>query len=145
MAELFRPIPLHYQPKIDNLFIVEFPEYFNMPPYFIQGVTKPKLEKGKWSNITVETLDPIYPSMTSSVVDLIHFCELNKPSFFSKKRNLFSFSIKALDPTGLEVEEWIIDVKQLVSVDFGDFSYADKEFQKIKLIFKPSDCRLNQK
>jgi hypothetical protein len=148
MAKLFRPLPNEYMPKIDNLFVVEFPEHFNMPPYFIQSATKPRLinrkwwRGNKWENIEIRTLDPIGPSMTSAVVEFIDYCELNKPGLFSKNRELFEFTIKALDPTGVEVEKWVIGVKNLISVDFGKFDYTSKELQVIKILLEPSYCIL---
>lgn len=148
MADMIIKLPSQYEPKVSNRFIVEFPEHFNMPPYFIQSVTKPRLINrkwwmgNKWENIEIKTLDPIGPSMTSAVVEFIDFCELNKPSLFSKNRELFEFTIKALDPTGIEVEKWVIGVKKLISVDFGKFDYENKDLQVIKILLKPSYCIL---
>ncbi len=154
MAKLFRAIPIAQEPKRNNRFIVEFPEQFNIEPYVIQSTTKPRLTftqktfnlfniwkystvKSTWSNIEMTLFDPIGPSSSAAVVDLIKFCDVNQGD------TLFSFTIKALDPTGIEVETWTIDVDSLVSVDFGSYDYSKDGLQKITMILKPSDCRLS--
>jgi hypothetical protein len=152
---------LTFDPKRKYGFLVEFPEELNIKPYAIQRITKPSVKfskkeinlfniikysslKYKWNNIEIELFDLIYPSTSAAVVDLIEFCE-------NKKGKKFTFKIKVLDPfrEGIEngagdvLETWTIDVQDIVSVDFGKYDYGSKEVQKIKLILKPSDCRLD--
>ena len=154
MATLLFKTPVPVQPKMDNRFIVEFPEQFNIEPWVFQSITKPRITlkektfnffniwkystvKSTWSNIEMTMLDPIGPSSSAAIKDLIEFCDVNQGD------TLFSFTIKALDPTGIEVETWTIDVESLVSVDFGSYDYSKDGIQKITMILKPSDCRLS--
>lgn len=143
MAELMFNVPSKIDIKRDNRFIVEFPKEFGIESYFIQGTTKPMWINGEWQNIQIEFIDPIGPSMSVAIVSLMEFFKKNKPGFFSKKRSLFSINIKALDPTGVEVEKWTIGIEKLISVDFGSYHYGNDDIQKISLILKPSDCTLN--
>jgi hypothetical protein len=142
MPDMFHKLPPpEMEPKRYNRFKVEFPELFRIPPYFIQSAKKPSWVNGKWQNMDITLIDPIGPSMTEAVMDLIEYCDLMKGGLFSKKP-IFSYSIIALDATGVEVEKWIIDVKELLSVDFGDYSYGSGEIQKISIWFKPLKCTL---
>lgn len=152
-----------FDPKRAYGFVVEFPEELNIKPYTIQRITKPSVKftkkeinflnilkysslKGKWNNIEITLFDLIYPSTSAALVNLVEFCD-------NKKGKKFTFKIKVLDPVmegsengvGEVIETWTIDVHSIVSVDFGKYDYGSKEIQKLKLILKPSDCRLNQK
>ena len=142
MAELMFKVPTEIDVKRDNRFVVEFPKEFGIESYFIQSIKKPSLVNGKWQNIEVSLFDPISPSMTEAVHSVMYFCKKNKLNFFSKKKCLFEIIIKGLDPTGVEVERWSVGIKEIVSIDFGSYDYAEDGIQSIRLEFKTSDCRL---
>ena len=40
------------------------------------------------------------------------------------------------------MERWIVGIKEIVSIDFGSYDYAEDGIQSIRLEFKTSDCRL---
>lgn len=143
MKNIFKPIPKEFEPKRDNRFVVEFPESFEIAPWIIQSITMPKLTNDKWENIELSMMDPIGPSASKSTIKLIDFCKKNKPGFFKKNKNLFTISISLLDATGVGVEKWTIDIKELISVDFGNLDYREATLKTVKIILKPGDCRLN--
>lgn len=139
MAKLmFKPVPVEQEPK-RNYFIVEFPEELNIEPYLIDKINKPKFINYKWQNIEISFIDLIGPSTSKIIYNAINFFKIQK---FKKSFPLFSFNISMLDPVGEVIEKWVINVKEVVSVDFGDFSHSDSKnkIQYIKMIIQPSDC-----
>jgi len=128
-----------YEPKRNSRFLVEFPEQFNVQQWSIQKINKPKFSDGKWENIKVEFIDPIAPSTSQSLFKVVEFLKTN----VNDSKTLFSIKIKSLDPTGVEVEEWVINVEKVLTIDFGELDYGDDKIQQPYLILKPLNCILN--
>jgi hypothetical protein len=136
------------EPKRPNRFIVEFPYDFHIPSYVIQKITRPKLRfienDYHWDNIELELIDLIGPSTTAGLMTMVEFCK-NWDIARTEHQPLFSFLLTDLDPTGVDVGTWIIDVKELVLVDFGNNDYTDNDaIQKCKIILKPMRCRIQR-
>lgn len=141
-VKILEKLPIPFEVKRNNRFVVEFPKEIEIESWVIQSITKPKLINGCWANIDIVMLDPINPSTSQAVMKMIEYCDKNKPSLFSKKRSLFTFTIKVLDPVGVEVEEWVINVEEFLSADFGNVDYSSDDIQKIKISLQPLNCKL---
>jgi hypothetical protein len=128
-----------YEPKRNDRFLVEFPEQFNVQQWSIQKINKPKFTDGKWENIKVEFIDPIAPSTSQSLFKIVEFLKIN----VNDSKILFNIKIKSLDPTGVGVEEWVIDVEKVLTINFGELDYGDDKIQQPYLILKPLNCVLN--
>lgn len=128
-----------YEPKRNNRFLVELPEQFNVQQWSIQKINKPKFTDGKWENIIIEFIDTIAPSTSQSLFKIVEFLKTN----VSVSKTLFSIKIKSLDPTGAEVEEWVVNVEKVLTINFGELDYGDDKIQQPYLILKPLDCILN--
>ena len=128
-----------YEPKRNNRFLVEFPEQFNVHQLSIQKINKPKFTDGKWENIKVEFIDLIAPSTSQSLFKIVEFLKIN----VNDSKILFNIKIKSLDPTGVGVEEWVIDVEKVLTINFGELDYGDDKIQQPYLILKPLNCVLN--
>ena len=128
-----------YEPKRNNRFLVEFPEQFNVQQWSIQKINKPKFSDGEWENIKIEFVDPIAPSTSQSLFKIVEFLKTN----VNDSKTLFDIKIKSLDPTGVEVEEWIVNVEKVLTISFGELDYGDDKIQQPYLILKPLDCILN--
>ncbi len=144
---MFRPVPIQQEPKRNNRFIVEFPEIFQIESFLVQNSTKPTLilknSKYHWKNIDIEFIDVIGPSTTRCIMNMVEFYKNNKKKWFQKKRNiLFEFNLKLLDPVGVVIEHWQIQVEQLLMADFGHCDYHDDGIQKCKIRLKPYNCIL---
>lgn len=158
--------PVGAEPKMNNRFIVEFPDEFEIEPYLIQTITRPSLNINpqnisytnfcpsnyEWKNIEMTLIDTIGPSTSQGVMNLIIHCKKQKLVFLqdemeeninSKKKILFQFKLKSLDPVGETIETWNIDVEELISVDFGKCDYGNKDMQTIKVVLKPASCNLS--
>ena len=128
-----------YEPKRNNRFLVELPEQFNVQQWSIQKINKPKFTDGKWENIKIEFIDPIAPSTSQSLFKIVEFLKTN----VNDSKTLFSIKIKSLDPTGVEIEEWVVNVEKVLTINFGELDYGDDKMQQPYLILKPLDCILN--
>lgn len=71
--------------------------------------------------------DPIGPSTTHSLMDLIHE---------NKIGDKFNSFIVMYDPTGVVVEKWSLSDCEFISIDFGTLSYQKDEPVVITLIIK---------
>lgn len=131
-------LPVPYEPKLANRFLVTLPDNFDLPEWTIFSITKPKLKKDKWQNITIVFTDPIGPSTSQRL-----FHNVSGMGNAKAAEVPFDFKIESLDPTGVVVEKWTITVEKIVLIDFGDSNYAKSELQKPRLIVKPSTCVLN--
>lgn len=128
-----------YEPKRNSRFLVEFPEQFNIQQWSIQKINKPKFSEGKWENIKIEFIDPIAPSTSQSLFKIVEFLKTN----VNDSKTLFDVKIKSLDSTGVEVEEWVVNVEKVLTINFGELDYGDDKIQQPYLILKPLNCILN--
>ena len=131
--------PMQHEPKRNDRFLVEFPKQFNIQPWCIQKINKPKFTDGKWEDIRIDFIDPIGPSTSRCLFKIVNFIESNS----CDNRKLFEVRIKSLDPTGVGVEEWVVNVEKVLTINFGELDYGDCESQKPFLILKPLNCVLN--
>lgn len=132
------------EPKLNCRFLVELPTKFEIDPWMVQDIEMPKTKEGninKWADMKLELIDLIGPSTTQKVMYMLELAK-SKKSWFSKNKTAFTFYIKSLDPTGVTVEEWFIDVKEIASVNFGSASYSNSDIKKIEIIFRINNCYL---
>jgi len=131
---------VNYEMKKNASFFVEFPEQFNIREWSLIKINKPKFKNGKWENIKMVFVDPIGPSTSESLFEVIRYLKEKdrKNEFF-----LFNIAINSLDPTGVVIERWVINVAD-VYIDFGDLNYKNDKIQKVRMIVKPFDCYLKK-
>jgi hypothetical protein len=127
-----------YELKTNNRFLVEFPSRFNVQQLTVQKINKPKFTDGKWENIKIEFIDPIVPSTSQSLFKIVEFLKTD----VNNSKTLFVFRIKALDAIGVEIEEWVVDVEKVLTINFGEFDYSDDKIQQPHIILKPLNCVL---
>lgn len=130
--------PVRFESKRNNRFLVNFPKEFNLESWAVQKINKPKFTDEKWEDIKIEFIDPIVPSTSQSLFEIINFLKTNK----NDNEILFEIKIISLDPTGIEIEEWIIYVGKVLTINFGELSYSDNGIQQPYLILKPLKCIL---
>jgi hypothetical protein len=129
---------MQYEPKRNNIFLVEFPEQFNIESWAVQKINKPKYTNGEWEDIKIEFIDPIRPSTSQSLFGIVNFLKTND----SNDKKLFDVKIKSLDPTGVDIEEWVVSVEKVLTINFGELDYGDDKMQQPYLILKPFACVL---
>lgn len=126
---------VQYEPKFEHRFIVEFPKDFNILSYVVNSITKPIYKSGSWSDrMKVELLDPISPSTTSAIFQLISSSKTEKP---------FILLIKSLDPVGNVVETLMVNINKIEEINFGSLTYHNTdELQKIIMYLEVKNCIL---
>jgi len=161
MAELIRGIPFDYEPKRENRFFAEFDNTLGIEVWSIQEFKRPKMTinsveipfinetnyvagKYKWEAMEVKFLDPIGPS-TSQI--LMEWVRLHAESLTGRmgyaagyKKNVL---LKALDPTGIEVEKWFLEQCMITDIDFGSNTMDSDALQNVTLTLQPWRCILN--
>lgn len=128
---------ISYEPKTNNRFVVEFPIECNISEFTVNTITNPKYINGEWQDIHITFYDPLTTSTTLGLYKLIKFVQDNNQKFTIK--------IKSLDPIGVNVETWLINVGNTFTIDFGNLDYSSDELQIIKMSLTPIDCRLESK
>lgn len=131
-----------YELKKNNRFIVEFPEEFNMPAYFVKSINRPTFyindNENWWGHIKIEFYDPIGPSMSQSLYKLIS-------KYMQKINNedhLFEINVMMLDPTNEIVETWNIKVKNIFEMNFGDLDMENNDPTILSMTIEPKSCSL---
>lgn len=51
--------------------------------------------------------------------------------------------LKAVDPTGVEIEKWFLEQCMITAIDFGENDYTTDELTNIVLTIQPWRCILN--
>ena len=161
MADMFRPIPIDQEPKLQNRFTLEFPSELGIQSYLVQTAKKPTIElnaveipymntstwtmgRYKFGTIDVEFIDPIGPSTTQKIFEWINLQA--EPATgrvgyaLGYKKNLV---LKALDGPGVDVEKWTLIGCMITSVDYGTYDYATDDFQRVKITLQPDRCILS--
>ena len=139
-------IPVNLELKRSDKFIASFPIEFEIPSWGVRWISNPVYtmigKKGKWENIEINFIDTIVDPTSDKLLELI-----SKLETADKNLNcLFEIIIKFVDPVGDVVGTWGIGVKEIVSIDFGVFNYANDNPREIKMIIAPGYiCTLPEK
>jgi hypothetical protein len=161
MAESTRAIPIQYEPKRVNRFVVEFPTELGIETWKVQTIKRPTQNinsveipflnesnwvagRYTWSTIDITFIDTIGPSTS---IQLMEWARLHAESLTGRmgyaagyKKDLI---VKALDPNSVEVEKWLLEQCMIVTADFGNHDYGDDGLQMVTLTLQPYRCILN--
>lgn len=160
-GEMIRGIPFEYEPKRQNRFFAEFADELGIEVWKVQKFKRPSMKinsveidymneknyvagRYTWNSMTIDFLDPIGPSSSQQLMEWVrlHAESLTGRMGYAAgyKKNIL---LKALDPTGIEVEKWFLEQCMITSIDFGDNDYSTDDLQKISLEIQPWRCILN--
>jgi hypothetical protein len=131
--------PFVFEPVKTNMFIVKFPDYFNIKPYTIQSIKMPKWANNKWGDTEISIREFISDGMNDTLLSMRARKNFGLLSMKGKKN--FEIEVLLLDPTGETVGKWYIFVKKIKSLDFGSFSYtSEMEIAKTTIILGTKKC-----
>ena len=160
-GEMIRGIPFEYEPKRVNRFFAEFADELGVEVWKVQKFKRPSMKinsvqidymnernyvagRYNWEPLSVTFLDPIGPSTSQQLMEWVrlHAESLTGRMGYAAgyKKNVL---LKALDPTGVEVEKWFLEQCMITSIDFGDNDYGNDELTNITLELQPWRCILN--
>lgn len=160
MADLLMKMPIPYEPKRNNRFIVRFPSTLGINEWFVETAKRPNLKiastaipflntstyvagRFEWGEINVTFRDPIGPSASQALMEWVRLCAESVTGRMGYaagyKKNV---DLEMLDPTGVVVEKWILEGCFLTSVDFGGLGYSDDKIATINTNLRMDRCIL---
>ena len=160
MADLLMKMPIPYEPKKKNRFILRFPSSLGINEWYVESTSRPNLSIGSveipflntstyvagrfvWNTINVTFRDPIGPSAAQA---LMEWTRLHAESVTGRMGYAAGYKkdidLEMLDPTGVVVEKWILQGTFLTDVNFNDLSYGDEGIANIAATLRPDRCIL---
>ena len=160
MANLLMKMPVPYEPKKQNRFILRFPSSLGINEWFVITASRPKIAIGEveipflntstwvagrftWDAIDVTFKDPIGPSAAQALMEWVR---LHAESVTGRMGYAAGYKkdieLEMLDPTGVVVEKWILQVSMLTNVDFGSLDYSAEDIAEITATIRMDRCIL---
>lgn len=158
MANLLMKMPVPYEPKKQNRFILRFPSSLGINEWFVISSSRPKIAIGEveipflntstwvagrftWDAIDVTFKDPIGPSAAQALMEWVR---LHAESVTGRMGYAAGYKkdieLEMLDPTGVVVEKWILEGCFLTSLNFGDLNYSQDELATIDAELRMDRC-----
>ena len=160
MADLLMKMPVPYEPKRKNRFILRFPSSLGINEWYVTSTSRPSAKinateipflntstyvagRFNWEEIKVTFKDPIGPSASQA---LMEWFRLHAESVTGRmgyaagyKKNV---ELEMLDPTGVVVEKWILEGTFLTGYDGGSLTYSSDGIAKISANMRMDRCIL---
>ena len=160
MADLLMKMPVPYEPKRVNRFIVRFPSSLGINEWYVTSAKRPSAKinsveipflntstyvagRFTWGEISVKFRDPIGPSASQALMEWVRLCAESVTGRMGYaagyKKNV---DLELLDPTGVVVEKWILEGAWLQNIDFGSLGYSTDGIAEINATLRPDRCIL---
>jgi hypothetical protein len=160
MADLLMKMPLPYEPKRQNRFIVRFPSTLGINEWFVESSKRPSIKikdveipflntstfvagRFNWDALPVVFRDPIGPSAAQALMEWVR---LHAESVTGRMGYAAGYKkdidVEMLDPTGVVVEKWILYGTFLTGVDFGVLNYGQDGLSTISATMRMDRCVL---
>jgi len=160
MADLLMKMPLPYEPKRANRFILRFPSSLGINEWYVESTSRPTITikeveipflntstyvagRFTWGTINVTFRDPIGPSASQALMEWVRLCaesvtgRMGYAAGYKKDVDL-----EMLDPTGVVVERWKMEGCFLTTVNFQSLGYSDDKIMTIQATLRPDRCIL---
>jgi hypothetical protein len=160
MADLLMKMPIPYEPKRQNRFILRFPSSLGINEWFVESTARPQITIGSteiqflntstfvagrfnWNPITVTFRDPIGPSAAQALMEWVR---LHAESVTGRMGYAAGYKkdieLEMLDPTGVVVEKWIMQGTFITDLNFNELDYSRDEIATITCSLRPDRCIL---
>jgi hypothetical protein len=158
MADLLMKMPVPYEPKRVNRFIVRFPSSMGINEWYVTSAKRPSAKiasvaipflntstyvagRFEWDEIEVTFKDPIGPSASQA---LMEWFRLHAESVTGRMGYAAAYKkdieIEMLDPTGVAVEKWILQGTFITNLNFGNLDYAQDDLANITCSLRMDRC-----
>ena len=160
MADLLMKMPVPFEPKRKNRFILRFPSSLGINEWYVQSAKRPSAKinateiqfintstyvagRFVWEEINVSFRDPIGPSAMQA---LMEWFRLHAESVSGRMGYASGYKkdieLEMLDPTGVVIEKWILQGCFITSLAGGDLNYSQDELANIDITLRPDRCIL---
>jgi hypothetical protein len=160
MADLLMKMPVPFEPKRANRFILRFPSSLGINEWYVTTASRPKAKinsvqipflntstfvagRFDWEEISVTFKDPIGPSASQA---LMEWFRLHAESVTGRMGYAAGYKkdieLEMLDPTGVVVEKWILQGTFLTNLDFGSLDYNSDAIASITCSLRMDRCIL---
>jgi hypothetical protein len=160
MADLLMKMPLPYEPKRQNRFILRFPSPLGINEWFVESTARPHITinpveipflntstyvagRFLWQTIPAVFRDPIGPSASQALMEWVRLCAESVTGRMGYaagyKRDV---DLEMLDPTGVVVEKWILYGTFLSDVNFNSLAYNTDGLATISTTLRMDRCVL---
>jgi hypothetical protein len=160
MADLLMKMPVPYEPKRQNRFIMRFPSSLGINEWFVETAKRPSIKvnsvaipflntstyvagRFEWNELRVTFKDPIGPSASQA---LMEWFRLHAESVTGRmgyaagyKKNI---ELEMLDPTGVVVEKWILEGCFITDINFNELDYSRDDIASIQCSLRMDRCIL---
>jgi hypothetical protein len=160
MADLLMKMPIPYEPKRQNRFILRFPSSLGINEWFVESAARPHITinpveipflntstyvagKFNWQTLNVTFRDPIGPSASQAIMEWVRLCaesvtgRMGYAAGYKKDVDL-----EMLDPTGVVVEKWILYGTFLTDANFNAVDYKSDSIATISTTLRMDRCVL---
>ena len=149
MADLLMKMPLPYEPKKKNRWLITFPADLGIQQWWLSSASRPSITQNEveipflntstwvigrftWESIDVVFRDPIGPSAAQAIMEWVR---LHSESITGRQGYAAGYKrpveLELLDPTGVVIEKWLLDGTMLTNVDFGSLDYSSSDIAEI--------------
>ena len=160
MADLLMKMPIPYEPKRQNRFIVRFPSTLGINEWFVETAARPHITVNSteiqflntstyvagrftWGTINVKFRDPIGPSASQALMEWVRLCAESVTGRMGYaagyKKNV---DLEMLDPTGVVVEKWILDGCMITKAAWDNVAYSDDKLAGLDVTLQMDRCIL---
>ena len=160
MADLLMKMPVPYEPKRQNRFILSFDSTLGINEWFVESTSRPHITitpteipflntstyvagRFTWGVINVTFRDPIGPSASQALMEWVRLCAESVTGRMGYaagyKKNV---EVSMLDPTGVVVEKWILEGTFLSDVNFNTLDYKSDALATITAALRMDRCIL---
>jgi len=160
MADLLMKMPIPYEPKRQNRFILRFPSSLGINEWFVETAARPSIKinsteipflntstfvagRFNWDPISVKFRDPIGPSAAQALMEWVRLCAESVTGRMGYAAGYKQdVDLEMLDPTGVPVEKWILQGTFLTDVNFGSLAYNQDNLAEITASLRMDRCIL---
>jgi len=160
MADLLMKMPVPYEPKRQNRFILRFPSTLGINEWTVESAARPSIKiapteipflntstfvagRFNWDPIAVVFRDPIGPSTSQALMEWVRLCAESVTGRMGYaagyKKNV---DLELLDPPGVVVEKWILEGAWLTDVNFNNLAYNTDGLATINATIRMDRCIL---
>ena len=158
MADLLMKMPVPYEPKRVNRFLFRFPSSLGINEWYVSAGARPSVKinstpipflntstyvagRFEWQEMRITFRDPIGPSASQA---LMEWFRLHAESVTGRMGYAAGYKkdieLEMLDPTGVVVEKWILQVTFLTGLNFGDLDYSRDDIATIQASLRMDRC-----